>query len=63
MITDADGGEVASYTPMKDFASVVFSSAGIEQGATYTVTVDGTATTVTAGEAPAGGMGGGPMGG
>ena len=62
MITDADGAEVATYTIEKDFASVVFSSADIEQGATYTVTVDGTATTVTAGEAPAGGHGG-PMGG
>ena len=61
VITDADGGEVATYTVEKDFASVVFSAAGIEQGATYTVTVDGTATTVTAGEAPAGGRG--PMGG
>lgn len=62
VITDADGAEVATYTPAKDFASVVFSSADIEQGATYTVTVDGSATTVTAGDAPAGGHGG-PMGG
>ena len=54
MITDADGTEVATYAIEKDFASVVYSSADIEQGATYTVTVDGTATTVTAGEAPAG---------
>ena len=62
VITDADGTEVATYTVEKDFASVVYSGAAIEQGATYTVTVDGTATTVTAGEAPAGGHGG-PMGG
>jgi hypothetical protein len=65
VITDADGAEVATYTPQKDFASVVYSSADLSQGETYTVTVDGTATTVTAGEAPAGGqMGapGGPMG-
>ena len=55
VITDADGAEVAAYTIQKDFASVVYSSADIEPGATYTVTVDGTATTVTAGEAPAGG--------
>jgi hypothetical protein len=60
VITDADGDEVAAYTPGKDFASVVLSAADLEQGATYTVTVDGTSTTVTAGEAPAGG---GPMGG
>ena len=62
VITDADGAEVAAYTIEKDFASVVFSSADITSGETYTVTVDGTATTVTAGEAPAGGHGG-PMGG
>lgn len=61
VITDADGTEVAAYTIEKDFASVVFSSADIEQGASYTVTVDGTSTTVTAGEAPAGGDRG-PMG-
>ncbi|KRF37672.1 carbohydrate-binding domain-containing protein [Nocardioides sp. Soil805] len=65
VVTDADGAEVAAYTIAKDFASVVYSSAAVEQGATYTVTVDGTdttVTTVTAGDAPAGGMGG-PMGG
>ncbi|MCY4728223.1 carbohydrate-binding domain-containing protein [Nocardioides sp. STR2] len=65
VVTDADGAEVATCTPRKDFASVVLSSADISQGETYTVTVDGTATTVTAGDAPAGGqMGapGGPMG-
>lgn len=65
VVTDAAGEEVASYTPQKDFASVVLSSADITSGETYTVTVDGTSTTVTAGEAPAGGrMGapGGPMG-
>jgi hypothetical protein len=61
VVTDADGDEVAAHTPQKDFASVVLSAAGLEPGATYTVTVDGTSTTVTAGEAPAGGRG--PMGG
>jgi hypothetical protein len=65
VVTDADGDEVAAYTPQKDFASVVLSAADLERGATYTVTVDGTSTTVTAGEAPASQMGGqgGPMGG
>jgi hypothetical protein len=58
VITDADGAEVATYTIEKDFASVVFSSSAVEQGATYTVTVEGSATTVTAGEAPAGDRGG-----
>jgi hypothetical protein len=61
VVTDDSGAEVATFTPETDFASVVLSAAGIEQGATYTVTVDGSATTVTAGEAPAGGRG--PMGG
>ncbi|WP_107766088.1 carbohydrate-binding domain-containing protein [Nocardioides terrigena] len=60
VVTDDDGAEVATSTVEKDFASIVLSSADIEPGATYTVTVDGTDTTVTAGEAPAGG---GPMGG
>ena len=62
VITDDSGAEVATYVVQKDFASVVFSAADVEQGATYTVTVNGTATTVVAGEAPAGGRGG-PMGG
>ncbi len=61
VVTDADGAEVAAYALAKDTASIVLSSAELEQGATYTVTVDGTDTTVTAGEAPAGGRG--PMGG
>ena len=55
VITNEDGDEVATYAIQKDFASVVFSSADIEPGATYTVTVNGTETTVTAGEAPTGG--------
>lgn len=64
VVTDGDGTEVASWTPEKDYASVVWSSADLEQGATYTVAVGGTSTTVTAGEAPAGTGGpGGPMGG
>jgi len=62
VITDADGAEVATYSPPKDFAAVVLSSADITSGETYTVAVDGTSTVVTAGEAPAGGHGG-PMGG
>ncbi|MDN4162980.1 carbohydrate-binding domain-containing protein [Nocardioides abyssi] len=61
VITAADGTQIASYTVEKDFASVTFSSADLEHGATYTVTVDGTDTEVTAGEAPAGSHG--PMGG
>ena len=33
VITDADGAEVASYTPQKDFACVIWSAPDIEQGA------------------------------
>ncbi|MCW2738829.1 carbohydrate-binding domain-containing protein [Nocardioides sp.] len=62
VIADDSGAQVATYTIAKDFTSVVFSSPDIEQDATYTVTVDGTPTEVTAGVAPAGGHGG-PMGG
>lgn len=61
VVTDADGAEVAAYVLAKDAASIVLSAADLEQGATYTVSVDGTGTTVTSGEAPAGGRG--PMGG
>ncbi len=64
VVSDEDGTEVASYTPEKDYASIVLSSVDLEQGATYVVTVGGSSTTVTAGEAPAGSGGpGGPMGG
>jgi hypothetical protein len=61
VVTDAEGDEVATWTTGKDAASVVYSAADLTSGETYTVTVDGTSTTVTAGEAPAGR--GGPMGG
>ncbi len=61
-ITDAAGTVIAEYTATKTFGSVVFSSSAITDGQAYTVTVDGTSTSVTAGEAIAGGMGGG-MGG
>lgn len=62
-ITDATGAVIASYTGVKDFQTVVFSSAAISSGQSYTVTVDGTATTVAAGQAVSGGMGGGMGGG
>ena len=57
------GAVIASYTGVKDFQTVVFSSAAISSGQSYTVTVDGTATTVAAGQAVSGGMGGGMGGG
>ena len=65
----ADGEVVAEYTAEKAFATVVYSGAGITSGSSYEVVVDGTSTTVTAGEGgstgmgPGGGQGGGPGGG
>ncbi|GAA2578914.1 hypothetical protein [Microbacterium binotii] len=56
-ISDASGTVIASYTATKTFASVVFSSADVTDGESYTVAVDGSTTTVTAGQGAAGGMG------
>lgn len=62
-IADGSGAVIASYTATKTFASVVFSAAAtIASGQTYTVTVDGAPTSVTAGVAAAGGMGAGGRG-
>ncbi|ROS79061.1 carbohydrate-binding domain-containing protein [Cellulomonas sp. PhB143] len=58
-VLDASGDVVASFTAEKEFGSVVYSSPTIEDGAEYTVTVDGTAAgTATAGDYPASTMGG-----
>lgn len=46
-ITDSDGNVLASYTPQKEYSSVVISCAGIEDGGTYTVTTGDTETEVT----------------
>ena len=63
-IRDASGQAVATFTAEKSFASIVYTSAGLTDGATYTVVVNGSsAATVTEGTAIAGGMGGGPGGG
>ena len=54
---------VATYTAVRDASSVIVSDAGITNGSSYDVVVDGTtATAVTAGEHTGGmgGMGGGP---
>lgn len=42
-ITDASGNEVAAFTATKDFGNVVYSAAGITNGESYTVSVNGTA--------------------
>ncbi len=57
VITDQEGEVVATYTLPKGFASVVFSSADIEPSGRYTIAVNGIASTVTAGESPAGDRG------
>ncbi len=62
-ITDASGTVLASYTATKTFTSVVFTSSAVTNGQSYTVTVGGVSTSVTAGEAAAGGMGMGGGGG
>src|SRR6476660_1715618 len=64
-IVAADGTEIASFTATKSFSSVVYSSAEITSGATYSVctgeSVSGRTLveTFTAGTAPTGGMTGG----
>lgn len=68
--TDADGNVIATLTATKAFGCVLVSGAGVSDGDTITVSVDGAATTATAsttgtsgiamgGGAGAGGMGGG----
>ncbi|MFI2102787.1 carbohydrate-binding domain-containing protein [Isoptericola sp. NPDC019693] len=62
-VVDADGTQVATITLSKTAQSVVYSGPEITDGATYTLTADGEEVgTATAGEAPAGGMGGAPSG-
>jgi hypothetical protein len=60
-IVDSAGTVVASFTAPKTYASIVYSSADLATGSTYSVLIDGTsATSVTEGVAAAGGgMGGG----
>ena len=71
-LVDADGNTVISYSPLKQYQSIVFSSADLTQGETYTLLVNGTeltdvtlSATVTSiaddGSAATGGMGGGGM--
>ncbi|QWW19519.1 carbohydrate-binding domain-containing protein [Schaalia sp. 19OD2882] len=57
-VTDASGAKITSFTAAKEFASVVVSTPKITNGSSYTVSVDGSSTQVTAGEGGHGGMGG-----
>ncbi|OJX70937.1 MAG: hypothetical protein BGO95_05050 [Micrococcales bacterium 73-13] len=61
-VLDASGAVLAETVAEKAFESVIVSAAGIASGSGYTISVDGTATTATAGQAIAGGMGGMPGG-
>lgn len=66
--TDADGNVVATLTATRAFGCVLVSGAGVSDGDTITVSVDGAATTATAATTGTsgiatgglGGMGGGP---
>ena len=63
--TDADGNVVATLTATRAFGCVLVSGAGVSDGDTITVSVDGAATTATASTTgtsgiATGGMGGGP---
>lgn len=66
-ITDENGNVLASYTPAKNYNSVVISAAGLKKGGTYTLTAGGTTTSITLtsliyGEGMGGGQGGNPGG-
>lgn len=38
VISDSSGNKILSYTPEKDWQSIVFSSPDIKEGETYTIT-------------------------
>ena len=70
-ITDSDGKKILSFTPTKTWQSVVFTSADLKEGETYTitagsqsetVTIDGIVTSNSTGMSFGGGHGGGPGG-
>jgi len=77
-LKNSDGSVLASYTPVKEFQSVVVSAPGIESGSTYTLTVGSASESIemtdliygtgsemggAGGNMGGGGMGGGPRGG
>ena len=47
VLTDADGKELISFTPSREYNSVVISCADLKEGATYTLNTGETATEVT----------------
>lgn len=46
ILKDSDGNEIISYTPSRSYNSVIISCPEIESGKTYTLTANGTDTTV-----------------
>jgi len=56
VLADADATVIAEFTAIKAFQSVVIAVPEIARDASYTLTIDGAATEVTAGVAPSGGM-------
>lgn len=46
-ITDSDGKEILSFTPTKTWQSVVFTSADLKEGETYTITAGSQSETMT----------------
>lgn len=68
ILKDSDGNEIITYTPSKSYNSVIISCPEIESGKTYTLTANGTDTTIEMtsliyGESSDMGMGGNHMGG
>ena len=63
-IKDSKGNVLASYTPSKEYNSVIISTAGMVQGETYTVTAGSTTQEVTLSQlvSSSSGMNGGPGG-
>ncbi len=61
--TDADGNVIATLTATKAFGCVLVSGAGVSDGDTITVSVDGAATTATASTTGTSGIATGDMGG
>lgn len=62
-VKDASGNVILTYTPAKDYRSVVVSSPELKQGESYTVSAGGQETTVTLDSLIyGGGMGGNPGG-
>lgn len=62
-VLDGSGAVLVEVVAEKQFETIIASAPGMTNGATYTVSVGGSSTSVTSGQAIAGGFGGGPGGG